>query len=105
MKKYRVVIPLTAKDSLREILEFIKKDSPSAAEKVRKKLLDTAKGLSVSPERFSLEEHLLFKEGNYRSVVLWHFKIVYKVSESEVLILKFIHTSRNPELIKKLDDS
>lgn len=41
-KHYRVVLPSVAKESLHEIVEFIKKDSPQAATKVRKKLLSIA---------------------------------------------------------------
>lgn len=46
-KRYRVVIPPTAKESLRMIIAFIKKDSPTAATKVRKKLIDAARSLNV----------------------------------------------------------
>lgn len=104
MKKYyRVVIPSTAKESLREIISHIKKESPVAATKVRKELIRKAKSLSESPERFSKEEYLSGKPGNYRSVARWHYKIIYKVLKNEVVILRFIHTSRNPELIKKIE--
>src|SRR5258708_11794257 len=102
MKKYyRVVIPPTAKASLRDIIEYIKKDSPAAAIKVSKKLIAIAKSLKERPERFSKEEYLTDKEGNYHSVTQWHYKIVYKVLSDEVVVLRFIHTSRDPELIKK----
>jgi|SRR5688572_22824877 len=104
MKKlYRVVIPPTAKESLRDIISHIKKDSPIAAGKVRRELIQQAKSLSELPERFSQEEYLLDKPGNYRSVARWHYKIVYKILADEVVILRFIHTSRNPELIKKIE--
>jgi len=102
-KHYRVVIPPTAKESLRNIIEYIKKVSPIAAIKVRKKLIETAKGLNELPERFSKEEYLSGKTGNYRSVTRWHYKIVYKVLSDEVVILRFIHTSRDRELIKKIE--
>jgi plasmid stabilization system protein ParE len=51
-KHYRVVIPPSAKESLHDIIEHIKKDSPTAATKVRKKLIDTAKSLKELHERF-----------------------------------------------------
>lgn len=101
-KTYRVVIPPTAKESLRDIIEYIKGESPSAAIKVRRKLIETAKSLRQMPERFSKEEYLSEKTGNYRSVTQWHYRIVYKVLEEEVLILRFMHTSLDPEHIKKL---
>ena len=43
------------------------------------------------------------KTGNYRSVTQWHCRIVYKVLNDEVLILRFMHTSRDPGVIKKLE--
>jgi plasmid stabilization system protein ParE len=103
MKKlYQVVIPQTAKESLRSIVNHIKKDSPIAAHKVRRELLQLARSLSELPERFSKEEYLLEKSGNYRSITRWHYKIVYKIEEDEVVILRFIHTKQNPDLINKL---
>ncbi len=102
-KHYRVIIPPTAKESLRDIIEYIKKDSPSAAVKVGKKLIEIAKSLKELPERFSREEYLLDKAGDYRSVTQWHYKIVYKVLNDEVLILRFMHTSRDSEAIKKIE--
>lgn len=102
-KQYRVVIPPTAKESLRQIIEYIKKDSLTTAIKVRKKLIQIAKSLNERPERFSKEEFLSGKQGNYRSITQWHYKIVYKVLSDEVVILRFIHTSRDPELIKKIE--
>lgn len=104
MKKYyRVIIPPTAKESLRDIIEYIKRDSPSAAIKVRKKLIETVKSLKELPKRYSSEVYLKDKPGNYRSVTQWHYKIIYKVLDDEVLILRFMHTSRDPEILKKMD--
>lgn len=104
MKKfYRVVIPPTAKESLRDIITYIKKDSPVAAVRVRKELIQLAKSLSELPERFSKEEYLLDKSGSYHSVARWHYKIVYKILTDEVVILRFIHTSRDPDLIRNIE--
>jgi plasmid stabilization system protein ParE len=102
-KDYRVIIPPIAKESLREIVEYIKIESPSAAIKVQKKLIEIAKGLKNSPERFSKEYFLSENPGNYRSVVQWHYKIIYKVSENEVTIIRFMHTSRDPKRIEKIE--
>jgi plasmid stabilization system protein ParE len=102
-KTYRVVIPPTAKESLRDIIEYIKADSPTAAAKVRHKLIEVADSLKHVPERFSKEEYLSERVGNYRSVTQWHYKIIYKILDEEVLILRFMHTSRNPENIKAIE--
>ncbi|MEQ8363577.1 MAG: type II toxin-antitoxin system RelE/ParE family toxin [Cyclobacteriaceae bacterium] len=102
-KQYRVIIPPTAKESLREIVNQIKKDSPTAALKVRLKLIELAKSLKELPERFPREEYLREKQGNYRSITQWHYKIVYKILIDEVLILRFVHTSRDPKKIKEIE--
>lgn len=100
---YRVVITQTAKQSLHDIISYIKKDSPVAAAKVRKELIQLVKSLSELPERFSKEEYLVDKPGKYHSVSRWHYKIVYKILENEVVILMFIHNSRDTEMIKKIE--
>ena len=100
--RYRVVISPEAEKSLKEIYSYIEKQSPSAAKFVSKNLVVKAKGLSKMPERFSREEFLLEREGNYRSVSQWQYKIVYRVQENDVLILNFFHTRRDPEEIRKL---
>ena len=87
-KRYRVVIPPTAKES---------------AARIRKELIQLAKSLNELPERFSKEEFLLDKRGDYHSVARWHYKIVYKILANEVVILRFLHTSRDPDLIKKIE--
>lgn len=102
-KQYRVIMPRTAKQSLRDIVEYIKKDSPTAASIVRKGLIESAKSLEKLPERFAAETYLSGKKGNYRSLTRWHFKIVYKVLDDKVVILRFMHTSMNPSVMSKMD--
>ncbi|SKC61782.1 type II toxin-antitoxin system RelE/ParE family toxin [Ohtaekwangia koreensis] len=94
---YRVVVSETAEKSLHEIVLFIKKDSPSAAARVRKELLKLIKSLDAFPEGFSRESFLFGKGDNYRSVTKWHYKIVYKILDKDVLILDIIHTSQHPD--------
>lgn len=101
-KHYRVIIPPAAKESLRDIIDYIKKDSPSAAIKVRKKTHRKSQKFRRIAERFSSEPFLINKPGNYRSVAQWHYKIIYKVLDDEVLILGFMHTSRDPDIIGKI---
>ena len=90
---YRVVVSETAEKSLHEIVLFIK----SAAARVRKELLKLIKSLDAFPERFSRESFLFGKGDNYRSVTKWHYKIVYKILDKDVLILDIIHTSQHPD--------
>jgi plasmid stabilization system protein ParE len=100
---YRVIWDEKAKESLKEITLFIKEESPTAAKKVRTELLKLTASLNKMPERFSVEPYLEHKGKEYRSVVKWSYKIVYRVGEKEVRILEIIHTSRNTMVIENLE--
>ena len=99
-KKLPVIWDDFAKQSLKEIYLYIKKDSPQSAIKVRNTISTLASSLSVFPERHQVE--FLIDNKSYRSVPLWSYKIIYRVTEKEVRIVDIFHTSRNPEDLKKL---
>ncbi|MFY0602266.1 MAG: type II toxin-antitoxin system RelE/ParE family toxin [Cyclobacteriaceae bacterium] len=103
MKKYKVTWDSYAKESLKSIVQHIKDDSPPAAQKVKIELLKLAQSLNNKPNRFSKEFYLEDKEGNYRSVSKWSYKIIYKVKEDEVYILDVFHTRKDPSEIEDLD--
>ncbi|MGP8217769.1 MAG: type II toxin-antitoxin system RelE/ParE family toxin [Bacteroidia bacterium] len=58
--------------------------------------------LGASPEKFPAELLLEGRKKNYRSVILWHYKIVYLFTGKEVHVLDIIHTSMNPDEIKRV---
>ncbi len=101
MKHYPVIVAPLAKKSLKEITTYIKKDSPSAARHVRRTIIALMETLGTHPEKFSKEVLLEGKKKNYRSVTQWHYKIVYLFTGKEVHVLDIIHTSMNPEEVKK----
>ncbi|WP_162633066.1 type II toxin-antitoxin system RelE/ParE family toxin [Echinicola strongylocentroti] len=88
-------------ESLRDIYEYIKADSPSGALKVRQTLLSLARSLGDFPEKYVSEPSLKEEPGNYRSVSKWNYKLIYEETEKEVIVIMVFHTSQNPEKIKK----
>jgi len=103
-QRYNVLWDNEAKASLKSIINYIKHDSPAAAQKVKQALLRLAASLEQMPDRFSTEPYLEGKPGNYRSVSKWHYKIIYRVTaEQEVYILDIFHTSKNPLEIKEIE--
>lgn len=69
-----------AKESLDEIYNYIKKDSPQNARKVKKGLIKFAGSLNHFPEKYLREEFLEEEPENYRSVSKWSYKIIYEVT-------------------------
>ena len=49
-----------------------------------------------------LEPLLEFKKFNYRYLVVWSYKIVYRESKNRVIISRVFHTSQDPEKLKSL---
>lgn len=103
MKQFPVVISNQAKQSLKEIVAYIKEDSPQAATYVRDTLISLIKSLGVAPEKYSREFFLENKGKNYRSVTQWRYKIIYLFTGKKVLVLDVIHTSMDPKEIKRVD--
>lgn len=100
-KKLAVHWDEQAVEDLKAICQYIKKESPDGAERVKKELLRLAKSLGAFPEKYPVEPLLKDSKGNYRSVAKWHYKIIYELTENEVIILMIFHTRQNPATINK----
>lgn len=97
--KLKIVWDEKAIESLKDIVSYIEQDSFTAAQKVKKKIIATAKSLQKFPQKFSVE--LYINDIKYRSVALWSYKIIYRVTETEIRIITIFHTSRNPTEMMK----
>ena len=95
----KIVWDEEAVKSLKEIFYFIYKDSPIADKKVKNKIVAIAKSLQKFPEKYSNEFYI--EDKKYRSITVWSYKIIYRVTEKEIRIVMIFHTSRNPTEIQK----
>jgi addiction module RelE/StbE family toxin len=95
-KVYEVVWSDLAKQQLKEIYFFIKKDSPQAANLVRDKILESTKVLSIGSVIYEADSLKSNNQGNYRAYTIYSYRITYKIEKSSVLILRVRHTSREP---------
>lgn len=102
LKRYPVIISNQAKLSLKEIVAYIQKDSPKAADYVKTNLIALMKSLGIAPEKYTKEFLLEGKGKNYRSATLWRYEIIYLFTDKKVFILDILHTSMDPEEIKRI---
>ncbi len=101
-KKMEIIWDDEAKKSLRNIYYYIKDNqSIEVAKKVRDRIVSQAKTLNNFPEKFEKEHNLEDEVGNFRSMIIWSYKIIYEVTEKAIYILDIFHTSRAPSTIKK----
>jgi plasmid stabilization system protein ParE len=92
-----------AKVSLRKVYTHIKKrESLDQAIKVRNAILDMAKSLGFMPRKYARDPFMEGEQGDIRFKAIWSYKIVYEVTDKEVIILDVFHTSRDPLNLKEI---
>ncbi len=92
----RVIWAPSAKTSLRKAYQYIKKDSPKNAGKVRDTLLEMIGKLPSHPTRYTLDRFKLNNPGNYRAFEKYSYRVTYRHTPEEIYILRIRHVKRNP---------
>jgi len=94
-----------AENDLKNIIEFIANDSLSNAQEVFDKIIKKASGLYILPKRGRLVPELK-DQGilQYRELIHFPWRIIYRISENKVYVLTVIDSHRNIEdiLLKRL---
>ncbi len=68
---------------------------------VSNKILEATRSLEKFPEMGQVEPLLKHKKSEYRYLVVWSYKIIYKVALNKVVVSRVFHTSQNPSKIFK----
>ena len=92
-----------AKDSLKYIFNYVKRNSPDNAQKVKQTILKIAATLNFYPEKFPRDPFLLDSKRNFRFFPKWSYKIVYEVTDKAVIIIDVFHAKQHPDKLKKKD--
>lgn len=65
-----------------------------------KKILQTTALLEGQPQMGTIESLLVHKKFEYRFLLVWNYKIIYRTGKDKVVISRVFHTSRNPKRLK-----
>ncbi|HNW97375.1 MAG TPA: type II toxin-antitoxin system RelE/ParE family toxin [Bacteroidales bacterium] len=76
------------------------KASLRVAKNIKNRIFSSAKNLQKQPRKGQIEELLIHKKGEYRYLVTSNYKIIYKLTEKEIYIMKVFDCRQNPEKIK-----
>lgn len=88
---------------LKAIVDYIEPDSLAASNTILDEIITFADSFSQMPMRYPECKELPTKSKIYRNAIYAKkYRIIFKVTSSEVVILGIIHTSRSPSEIKKL---
>ena len=96
MVKLNVIWSKKGSLQLKEALSDLKEKSPKSALKVKREILKTARELSLHPEIYSLDRFTKNNDGSIRAFENYSYRVTYQVEETQVLILRVRHTSREP---------
>lgn len=97
MLKRKISWDKQALNFFKEAIQFIKKESPQNAEKVKREILEKIRELSNRPEIHAPDKYKTKNTGNYRAFELHRFRVSYLEKESEIIIARMRHTSQEPK--------
>ena len=97
-KKYAVLWASVAEEDLTSIIKYIHADNPTAAKDNLKKIKEKVSSLSSFPERGRIVPEL--KEqgvSQYRELIITPWRVIYRISGSNVYVLSVIDSRQNVE--------
>lgn len=77
-------------------IEYIRRDSVQNAEKVRLLILAKVDPLRKGRQVHRQDPYKKNNDGSFLYFEIVHYRIVYHVTESEIVIVRLRHTSREP---------
>jgi len=93
-KKYKVNISLNAQNDLEHVFFYIAEDSINSARKFILELEEKIYSLDTFPERFALIPENLFFGTSYRHIIHKKYRVIYKIDNNSVYILRVIHGAK-----------
>jgi len=94
----KVVWSAQARKQLKELYEYILKDSVVNAEKVADDIVASTYKAARHPEIQPLDKYKKKNNGSYRAYELHRYRITYKVAAKGINIVRIRHTSRQPKM-------
>jgi toxin ParE1/3/4 len=97
----KVIWTKRAFSQFERIVKFIREDQGlSYARIVHERILESISFLEHHPQLGPAEPALKHKKSEYRFLVVWSYKVIYKVEPDRIIIARLFHTSRNPTRLK-----
>lgn len=99
-KTYKIIWTNEAKNDLKDIFDFIKKQSVQSAKNVISDIRNASESI-----RFSHQNENEYYNNKYQRIIIRNYKILYRINESkkELIIATVFHTSQNPEKLSEID--
>ena len=89
--------PLVAQNQLARLYKYILQESYQNAEKVKRDILMSTRNLINHPEMYARDKYRKNNDGSFRAYELHHYRIAYRVTENEIIIVRVRHTKMEPK--------
>jgi len=95
-RKLSIVWDEEAFNNFQSAYQYIKKESLQSAKKVKREIIIAVKKIAIHPQSHPPDKFKINNTGSYRAFEIHSYRIAYKISEKEILILRFRHVKREP---------
>ena len=96
-KYYVVVWTKRSQQHMRQIFDYICKDSYLEAGKVLEEIIIAANKAISNPEFYPRYKYKIDNDGSYRAFEKFSYRISYRFTEKTIRILRVRHTGREPK--------
>lgn len=93
-----VIWPKIVQNQLAKTYQYILKDSVQNAEKVKSDILASTHKLETNPEMYPLDKYRRNNDGSFRAYELHHYRIAYRITETQIIIVRVRHSKRIPKV-------
>ena len=89
----RLIWSYKALEDIKEIFEYISRDSEFYARNVVKEIRKKVKSIKLFPRRGRVIPEI--NDKNYREIFQWNYRIMYKIESQNIYILSIFHGARD----------
>jgi addiction module RelE/StbE family toxin len=97
-KVYQLVWTETALVQIREIFEYIERDSPKSAKKIILDIISATEKAITNPEFYNPDKFKNNNDGSYRAFEKHKYRIVYRFEKNIIIVLRVRHTKIEPKI-------
>lgn len=95
-QQYEVLWNATARKQIKNIYNYIEKESVQNAKKVINEIIEATEKLEKNPDRFGLDKYKNNNDGSYRYFELGKYRIAFRIYKTKIRILRVRSTDQEP---------
>jgi addiction module RelE/StbE family toxin len=95
--QYQIVWTRRAEQQMKAAYKYISEDSSQNAAKVVEDIAKSVNKAITNPELYGLDKYKINNDGSYRAFEKRHYRIVYRVTQNIIRVLRVRHTKMEPK--------